>query len=277
MNRLHRPLTAAVFLLLSLFEIYIGTGLSAEPTERLRLKGLQAPVEIMVDQWGVAHIYAENESDLFFAQGYYAARDRTFQFEIWRRQATGTVAEVLGKRELDRDIGARLLRFRGDLNRELNHYHPRGEQIIRSFTNGINAWIDQTRRNPELLPVEFRLLGIQPGRWTPEVVVSRHHRYRRLGYRVGDQRPWSRWRSRRAALPRPVRNVGNGTLLPAVLLTSQSGIGASADVGAGSIRHDKPIGLLVFDVAAVNAVDTVAAEAMLRANCCNRLSSFASA
>lgn len=231
----------------------------------------------MVDQWGVAHIYAENESDLFFAQGYYAARDRTFQFEIWRRQATGTVAEVLGKRELDRDIGARLLRFRGDLNRELNHYHPRGEQIIRSFTNGINAWIDQTRRNPELLPVEFRLLGIQPGRWTPEVVVSRHHRYRRLGYRVGDQRPWSRWRSRRAALPRPVRNVGNGTLLPAVLLTSQSGIGASADVGAGSIRYDKPIGLLVFDVAAVNAVDTVAAEAMLRANCCNRLSSFASA
>ncbi len=142
--------------------------------EVLEVEGLQSPVEILVDRWGVAHIYAENEADLFFAQGYHAARDRLFQFEIWRRQATGTVAEILGPRELDRDIGARLLRFRGDLQQELNHYHPRGEQIINAFTRGINAWIARTERDPDLLPLEFRLLDIRPGRWTPEVVVSRH-------------------------------------------------------------------------------------------------------
>ena len=142
--------------------------------ETLRLPGLRAPVEIVTDRWGINHIYAENEADLFFAQGYAAARDRLFQFEVWRRQATGTVAEILGRRELERDIGARLHRFRGDLTTELNHYHDRGDQIIPAFVRGINAYIDQTANNPALLPIEFDLLGITPQHWTPEVVISRH-------------------------------------------------------------------------------------------------------
>lgn len=131
-------------------------------------------VEILIDRWGVPHIYAQNEEDLFFAQGWQAARDRLFQFEIWRRQATGTLAEVLGPRALERDIGARLFRYRGDLEQELNHYHPRGARIVRAFVAGINAWIAHVRAHPELLPPEFRMLGIEPGFWTPEVVVSRH-------------------------------------------------------------------------------------------------------
>ena len=68
-------------------------------------------VEILTDRWGVAHIYAKNEHDLFFAQGYNAAKDRLFQFELWRQQATGTVADMLGRRELERDIGSRLHMF----------------------------------------------------------------------------------------------------------------------------------------------------------------------
>ena len=148
--------------------------LAAQDTTRVAVAGLSAPVEIVTDRWGIPHIYAQNERDLFFAQGYNAARERLFQFEIWRRQATGTVAEILGPRELKRDIGTRLFRFRGDLKRELNHYHPRGEQIAGSFVRGVNAYIAETERNPRLLPIEFRLLGITPGRWTPEVVISRH-------------------------------------------------------------------------------------------------------
>ncbi len=62
--------------------------------------GLKQPVEILRDKWGISHIYAENEHDLFFAQGYSAARDRLFQLEIWRRQATGTMAEIQGTRAL---------------------------------------------------------------------------------------------------------------------------------------------------------------------------------
>ena len=97
-----------------------------------------------------------------------------FQFELWRRQATGTVAEVLGRRELKRDIGARLHMFRGDLNAELNHYHPRGKPSSKRTCEGVNAYIAETERTPSLLPIEFKMLGITPGRWTPAVVISRH-------------------------------------------------------------------------------------------------------
>ncbi len=143
-------------------------------SESLSVSGLLEPVEILTDRWGIAHIYAENESDLFFAQGFSAARDRLFQFELWRRQATGTTAEILGSRALARDIGARLHMFRGDLKEELNHYHPRGQAIIEAFVAGINAYIAETERQPDLLPIEFELLGITPGPWTPAIVISRH-------------------------------------------------------------------------------------------------------
>ena len=140
----------------------------------LTVPGLQAPVEIVRDRWGINHIYAETEYDLFFAQGYAAARDRLFQFEVWRAQATGTVAEMLGPDELERDIGFRLFKYRGDMTVEMNHYHDRGSLIIPAYVDGVNAYIAETETNPELLPIEFDLLGVRPKRWTPEVVISRH-------------------------------------------------------------------------------------------------------
>ena len=147
---------------------------AAGETRTLRVPGLDRPVEILVDRWGIPHIYAETEHDLFFAQGWNAARDRLFQLELWRRQATGTVAEILGPRELERDVGTRLFLFRGDLEQELRHYHPRGPEIIGAYVEGINAYVAATEADPSLLPIEFELLGIRPGRWTPEVVISRH-------------------------------------------------------------------------------------------------------
>ena len=102
----------------------------AATRDTLRVHGLREPVEVIRDRWGIAHIYASNEHDLFFAQGYNAAHDRLFQLEIWRRQATGTVAEILGPRELKRDIGTRLFMFRGDMQRELSSYHPHGVAIV---------------------------------------------------------------------------------------------------------------------------------------------------
>jgi len=147
---------------------------AAQSSDTLRASGLNNAVEILRDGHGISHIYARNEHDLFFAQGYVAATDRLFQLELWRRQATGTVAELLGPRELQRDIGARLFKFRGDIQTELAHYHPRGASIVRAFVDGINAYIGETERDPKKLPLEFKLLGTRPGRWTPEVVVSRH-------------------------------------------------------------------------------------------------------
>jgi penicillin G amidase len=142
-------------------------------TETLQLSGLTEPVEILKDHWGISHIYAKNELDLFFAQGYNVARDRLFQLELWRRQATGTTAEILGAKELKRDIGNRLFMYRGDLKEELNWYHPHGAAIVESFVNGINAYIGETEKNPQLLTPEFKMLDLVPGRWTPAVVISR--------------------------------------------------------------------------------------------------------
>ena len=142
--------------------------------EEKKIEGLQESVEILRDQWGINHIYANNQKDLFFAQGYAAAKDRLFQFEVWRRQATGTVAEILGPDELARDIGTRLFQFRGDLNTELSHYHPEGKVIIESYIAGVNSYIKEVLKAPEELPLPFKMLAIQPKLWTPEVVISRH-------------------------------------------------------------------------------------------------------
>ena len=145
-----------------------------EANQTFKVQGLTDEVEIVVDEFGISHIYASNEKDLFFAQGFNAARDRLFQLEVWRRQASGTVAEILGERELNRDIGTRLFKFRGDIKEEMAHYHENGVEIIESYTAGINAFITKTRENPDLLPPEFDILGIKPGEWTPEIVISRH-------------------------------------------------------------------------------------------------------
>src|ERR1043166_10287094 len=90
------------FLYVIAFGVALAAGAGAAPAARaLSVAGLEQPVDILRDRWGVNHIYAKSEHDLFFAQGYAAARDRLFQFELWRRQATGTVAEILGPKELE--------------------------------------------------------------------------------------------------------------------------------------------------------------------------------
>lgn len=138
------------------------------------VRGIEKVVEVHRDPYGINHISAQNQHDLFFAQGYLAAADRLFQFEIWRRRATGTVAEILGDRELKRDIGTRLFKFRGNLEEEFNHYHKDGVEIIGAYTDGVNAYIAEALEHPETLPAEFKALGILPVPWTPDVVISRH-------------------------------------------------------------------------------------------------------
>jgi len=150
------------------------TGKKEINTTKIHIEGLSRKVEILRDEAGINHIYAKNQHDLFFAQGYFAARDRLFQFEIWRRQATGTLAELFGERELQRDIGTRLFKFRGDIKIEMQHYHPDGGEIINAFVNGVNAYIKEVLQDPTLLPITFKALGIEPQKWTPEIVVSRH-------------------------------------------------------------------------------------------------------
>ena len=136
------------------------------------LDGLKQPAEIAVDRWGIPHISANSLSDLFFVQGFNAARDRLWQIDLWRKRGLGLLAADFGPGFLAQDRAARLFLFRGDMRREWAAYGcPDMREICEAFTGGINAYVALTERKPEMLPPEFVALGTRPSRWRPEDVV----------------------------------------------------------------------------------------------------------
>jgi len=143
----------------------------AIPTTVHAVEGLSSEVEILVDRWGVPHVYAQELYDVFFGQGFNAARDRLAQLDLWKRRGDGTLAEVFGPSFVEKDRAARLFLFRGDTHAEWLAYASDTKRIVGAFVDGLNAYIQLTRRDPKLLPFEFGLLGYEPALWTPETVV----------------------------------------------------------------------------------------------------------
>jgi penicillin amidase len=144
----------------------------AQISGTLKLAGLTQPVEVLRDKWGVAHIFAKNQHDLFFAQGFVAAQDRLFQMELWKRVGQGRLAEVIGPAFLERDVNARLLQYRGDMQAEYASYGPDTREILTAFTDGINAFI-ATAKPSGRLPIEFKYAGFGPEPWKPEDCLTR--------------------------------------------------------------------------------------------------------
>ncbi len=144
----------------------------AEPAEVThRVEGLSKPAEILVDEWGIPHIYANDHYDAFYVQGFNAARDRLWQIDLWRRRGLGQLASVLGENFLEQDKAARLFLYRGDMFREWLAYGSDAKKISQAFTAGINAYVNLVHKQPSLLPVEFSILDYQPAIWDPEDVV----------------------------------------------------------------------------------------------------------
>src|SRR5437667_5712407 len=112
---------------------------------KLKVRGRQKPVNVLRDRWGVAHIYAQNQHDLFFAQGFVVAQDRLFQMELWKRSGEGRLTEILGAAALSRDLNARLLRYRGDIDAEYRSYAHDTKEILQAFSDGINAFIAELK------------------------------------------------------------------------------------------------------------------------------------
>jgi penicillin amidase len=140
------------------------------------LDGLESAAEIIVDEWGVPHIYANTHYDAFFVQGFNAARDRLWQIDTWRRRGLGQLAEVFGNQFLEQDRASRLLLYRGDMYREWLAYGSDAKRIAESFTAGINAYIYLIGDNPDLLPPEFSLLDYRPVHWNAaDIVRIRSH------------------------------------------------------------------------------------------------------
>lgn len=128
---------------------------------------LSAPVDVYFDQTGAPHIYAKNEADVFFAQGYLAARDRLFQLDLTRRQALGGLAEIYGSGRLVDDMLARSFQPIQHAEEELERWkteRPRETAWAEAYAAGVNAFIDDAvaERNGATLPEPFVLLNYVP-------------------------------------------------------------------------------------------------------------------
>ena len=159
---------------------------SASQAQKTTVPGLVAPAHILVDPWGVPHLYAASADDLYFVQGFNAARDRLFQIDLWRRRGLGRLAAVFGANFVEQDRAARLFLYRGDMAREWRSYGPDAKRIATRFVEGINAYIDLVGREPSKLPFEFGHFGYAPEKWQPEDVVRirSHGLSRNLGSEV---------------------------------------------------------------------------------------------
>ncbi len=124
---------------------------------------LRAPVSILRDDRGVPHIIAQNDHDLFFAQGYVEGSDRLFQMDVLRRFTLGELAEVFGSGALATDEDQRAVPIREIVEGQWRNLDLSSRKILGAFSDGINAAIER-----EPLPVEFRLLAYRPRPWTPQ-------------------------------------------------------------------------------------------------------------
>jgi penicillin G amidase len=166
--------------LLSSLALLLTTPVSASADtaaqDHFEVRGLKAKAEVLVDRWGVSHIYAASPADAFFVQGWNAARDRLFQIDLWRRGGIGELSAVLGEKYVAKDRAARLFSYRGDMRKEWAAYGADGERNVRAFVAGINAYVAAAKADAKLMPPEFALAGYEPALWKAEDVVRvRNH------------------------------------------------------------------------------------------------------
>ncbi|HEU4987707.1 MAG TPA: penicillin acylase family protein [Rhizobiaceae bacterium] len=138
---------------------------------KISVNGLIAPAEIRIDRWGIPHISAESLADLFFVQGFNAARDRLWQIDLWRKRGLGLLSADFGPGYLLQDQASRLFLYRGDMAAEWRCYGDDAETICTAFAEGINAYVGLVEKGVMPLPEEFERLGTRPARWRPEDVV----------------------------------------------------------------------------------------------------------
>jgi len=130
----------------------------------LAVAGLTAPVEVLRDGYGIPHIYAQNEHDLFFAQGYTHAADRLWQMEMNRHVSSGTLSQLFGQPTVDADRYLRTLGMHRNAERNWQLLEPGTRDTLTAYAEGVNAYIESHRGR---LPVEFTILRVVPRPWTP--------------------------------------------------------------------------------------------------------------
>jgi penicillin amidase len=134
------------------------------PGSGTRSAPVKQAVSIERDDWGIPHVFAESDEDLFYGFGYATAQDRLFQLDYLRRRALGRLSQVLGPEGLELDLVARTVGLPLIAEQEWNSLPDEARRLVTAFSNGINAHIQDCA---DKLPIEFDLLGYKPEPWRP--------------------------------------------------------------------------------------------------------------
>ncbi|MCB9044264.1 MAG: penicillin acylase family protein [Chitinophagales bacterium] len=135
--------------------------------ESLKLQGIQEDVSIVYDQRQVPHIFAQNISDVLFAQGYVTAKDRLWQMDFTTRATAGRISEIIGEKALQFDLGKRRAGLLASAETIAESWRKDIKQfpLLKAYCEGINAYIHQL--SPADYPIEYKLMGFSPEEWTP--------------------------------------------------------------------------------------------------------------
>src|SRR5215204_5669217 len=166
-KRLVTRLALSLSLLLTSFPPSVQAQAAAPRAENavVRLPGLKKTVKVRRDERGIAYVEAEDELDLYFAQGYVTASDRLWQMDLFRRTARGELSEIFGKAALEEDKRRRNYGFAQVAEASAAQADSRSRAVMEAYSAGVNAYIDSL--DDKSLPPEFQLLGYRPRHWTP--------------------------------------------------------------------------------------------------------------
>ncbi len=131
----------------------------------IKSSGIKQPVEVYRDDYGIPHIYAQNEYDVYFAQGYTHAQDRLWQMELLRRLARGRLSEITGKDTVEVDMFMRLIGIDKAMKRLASEANDQIKRVFDAYVDGINAYIQVIGKK---LPLEFSALKLSPEPFTEE-------------------------------------------------------------------------------------------------------------
>jgi penicillin amidase len=136
----------------------------------IHLSGLNGPVDIYRDGYGIPHIYASTLHDVFFAQGYVHAQDRFWQMDFWRHIGSGRLSEMFGQSQLDTDKFLRAMGWARVAQQELDSLDPTSVSILNDYAEGVNAYLADHKGSA--LSLEYAVLKLlnasyQPEPWTP--------------------------------------------------------------------------------------------------------------
>ena len=141
---------------------------SESPETELNLSGLQSEVTVHYDSELIPHIFAQNDTDLYFAQGYITAKHRLWQMEFQTYAAAGRLSEIIGEKAIEYDRGQRRKGMVFGAQNAINEMlqDPVLTRRLNAYSDGVNAYIESL--DSEEYPVEYKLLGYSPEKWKPE-------------------------------------------------------------------------------------------------------------